>query len=95
MFYIYVSPQMLSQKNSVVRESTVILASAAADQRLADAFLHMEDIQKLLDEERVENSRKVTIITHLIVFLTNISHIAKQTMYFNLMLLSAFNLKCI
>ena len=51
---------MLSQKNAVVRESSVVLASAMSDKRLQDAFMQIEELQKSLENERNENAQKVS-----------------------------------
>ena len=51
--------QMLSQKNAVIRESSVVLASAASDKQLQEAFLQIEELQKMLENERSEHVQKV------------------------------------
>jgi hypothetical protein len=63
---------MLAERDAVKRESTVLLASAANDKRLADALMEIEKLNIVLEQERAEKSAQVVnlsvIPSILIVF---------------------------
>ena len=50
---------MLSERDAIARESSVLIGSAMSDERLRNALLEIEDLNKKLQMERNENMQKV------------------------------------
>ena len=49
---------MLSERDAVVRESSVLIGSAMSDDRLKGAMFEIEDLNKKLELERNEHKQK-------------------------------------
>ena len=50
---------MLSEKNAIARESSVLIASAASDERVMKALQEVENLSKQLEMERTEHKQEV------------------------------------
>ena len=61
---LLLSFQMLSERDAMARESSVLLASAASDERLMSALLEIETLTKDLAAERQQHNVQVCSHTH-------------------------------
>lgn len=60
----------MSERDAVIRESSILLTTASADKRLASAFMAIEDLTKKAELERLNHQKEVkTISTKLALFI--------------------------
>ena len=56
---------MLSERDAMARESSILIASAASDERLASALLEIEDLNKKLELEKYDHKEQVGFDTNI------------------------------
>lgn len=49
----------MSERDAVIRESSILLTTASADKRLASAFLAIEDLTKKSELEKLNHKKEV------------------------------------
>lgn len=57
----HLTPQMLSERDAMKRQSAVLINSAMSDQRLAEALLKIEDLTKEVDSQKEQLKGKVNL----------------------------------
>ena len=60
---IFLSSKMLSERDAIVRESSIILSSVSRDARLTTALMAIEELTKQLQVEKLEHLAKVGSVT--------------------------------